>query len=69
MDELVDLVVKKTGISKEQAQTAVKTVVDFLKDKLPAPLADQVEGFLTGEGASGSIEDIAKGLSGLIGDN
>jgi hypothetical protein len=69
MDELVKLVAQKTGISKEQAQTAVDTVIGYLKKKLPAPLADQVEGYLSGEGASGSIEDITKGLGGLLGDN
>jgi nucleoid DNA-binding protein len=36
MDELVGLVMKKTGLPKETAQAAVKVVLDFLKKKLPA---------------------------------
>jgi hypothetical protein len=67
MDELVGLVVKKTGISENQAEKAVEVVIGYLKDKLPEPLAGQIDGFLEGEGAQGSIDDIAKGLGGLLG--
>ena len=67
MDELVGLVVKKTGISEDQAEMAVETVIGYLKDKLPEPLAGQIDGFLEGEGAQGSIGDITKSLGGLLG--
>lgn len=67
MDELVNLVVERTGISEEQAQGAVDTVLDYLKDKLPAPIAGQIDGLIGGEGASGSVEDITKGVGGLFG--
>lgn len=63
MDELVKLVAEKTGISTEQARTAVTTVVGFLKGKLPAPLAGQIDGLLAGGGAP---QDLAKGLGGLL---
>ncbi len=63
MDELIDLVVKKAGISEAQARKAVETVVDFLKDKLPGPLAGQVEKLLEGGGAS----NLTSGLGGLLG--
>ncbi|NWG35959.1 MAG: hypothetical protein HXY42_16130 [Chloroflexi bacterium] len=35
MNELVDLIVKKTGLPKETAQAVVNIVIQFLKDKLP----------------------------------
>jgi hypothetical protein len=35
MNELVQLIVKKTGIPKETAEQVVKIVIQFLKDKLP----------------------------------
>lgn len=62
MDELIKLVSQKTGISAEQAKTAVETVLKFLKDKLPAPVASQIEGLLEGK-----LPDISKGLGGLFG--
>jgi hypothetical protein len=46
MDELVKLVVKKTGISDAQARQAVEVVLDYVKKKLPAPIAGQVDSFL-----------------------
>jgi uncharacterized protein (DUF2267 family) len=65
MDELVELVAKKVGISKDQAQQAVETVIGFLKDKLPEPLAGQLEGALKGD--LGGLSDLAGGLGGLFG--
>ena len=63
MDEIVKLVVQKTGISEEQARGAVTTVINFLKQKLPAPVAGQIDGVLAGSGVS----DALKGLGGLLG--
>jgi uncharacterized protein (DUF2267 family) len=64
MDELVKLVVEKTGVSEEQARTAVETVVGFLQDRLPAPIAAQINGVL-GEG--GSAGGLTQGVGGLLG--
>lgn len=63
MDELVKLVSKKTGISEEQAKTAVNTVLNFLKQKLPPQIAGQIDAVLKG----GSPADLAKGLGNLLG--
>jgi nucleoid DNA-binding protein len=48
MDELVKLISQKTGISQDQARQAVTQVIEFLKLKLPAPVANQVEAVLSG---------------------
>ncbi len=48
MDQIVKLVQEKAGLSEAQARTAVTTVVDFLKTKLPAPIAGQIDGIVTG---------------------
>ena len=55
MDELVKLVQQKTGISEEQARTAVTTVLSFLKERLPAPIAGQVDNALNNPGVAGAI--------------
>jgi hypothetical protein len=47
-EQVINLIVKKTGITQENAQKAVLVVFDFLKMKLPAPIASQLEPFLTG---------------------
>jgi hypothetical protein len=60
MDELVKLVSQKAGITEQQAQTAVTTVLDFVKQKLPPQLASQVDGVVSGK------TDLS-GLGGLFG--
>ena len=55
MDELVQLVQQKTGIDASQAQGAVETVLSFLKEKLPEPMASQLEGLVSGAGGSNPL--------------
>jgi hypothetical protein len=45
-EQVINLIVKRTGISQENAQKAVLVVFDSLKTKLPAPIASQVDSFL-----------------------
>ena len=48
MEELIKQVSEKTGLSADQAKSAVETVVNYLKTKLPAPLAGQLDSLLAG---------------------
>ncbi len=66
MDELVNLVSEKASISDSQAAMAVKTVMDFLNDKLPAPLGDQVKNALEGDTSANAVRELADGLGGLF---
>ena len=65
MDELVKLVADQVGISESQAKQAVGIVLGFLKDKLPEPLAGQLEGVL--EGDMSGLADLTGGLGSLFG--
>jgi nucleoid DNA-binding protein len=42
MDELIKQVTAKAGISEDQARSAISTVLDFVKNRLPAPIAGQI---------------------------
>ena len=64
MDELVKLVSQKTGLSEDMSRQAVTTVIAYLKDRLPAPIAGQIDNVL--EGGS-SAADLASGLGGILG--
>ena len=74
MKELIDQVVAKVGISPEQAQGSVAAVLDFLKGKLPGPIASQLENFVNGdeaggeEGSSNPLDAAKDALSGFLGD-
>lgn len=75
MDDLIKQVSERTGLSEDKAKTAVDTVVNFLKDKLPAPIAGQIDNALTGAGgtiasAGGAVMDKAGDLlGGIFGKN
>ena len=70
MDELVKLVAKKVGIPEAQAKQAVETVLSFLKKKLPAPVAGQIDNALKGvktDEVAKKVGDVTQGLGGLLG--
>lgn len=67
MDEVVKLVSEKTGLSEDMAKVAVEVVVGYLKDKLPQPIAGQLDGILSGAGGGEGLGDLAQGLGGLLG--
>jgi uncharacterized protein (DUF2267 family) len=64
MDELVRMVAARVGIPEAQAEQAVEIVVGFLKDKLPEPIAGQVDAAL--EGDLSGLDDLIGGLDGLF---
>ncbi len=67
LDELVKLVVQKTGLSEEMAEKAVETVIGYLKKELPDPIASQIDSVLAGGGAPKDLGGLAEGLGGLFG--
>jgi hypothetical protein len=67
MSELVNLIVKRTGVPAATAQAIVKIVVDFLKKKLPAPIAGQIDGLLSSEAKTKSAEKVIGSLTSKLG--
>lgn len=68
MNELVQQLIAKTGLPEAQATLAAQTVVAFLKERLPTPIASQLDGVLggsaAGDAASGGIGSALGGLFG-----
>jgi hypothetical protein len=68
VDELVNLVAQKVGISPEQAQKAVATVIGFLKERLPDSIAAQLDNVVgAGGSGSGSLGGIAGAAEDALG--
>lgn len=65
MENVIKMVTEKAGISEAQAKTAVDTVVNFLKDKMPAGIGSQVESFV--KGGAGSAGDVVGGMKDKLG--
>jgi uncharacterized protein (DUF2267 family) len=66
MNEIINLVTQKTGISEDAANKAVATVFDYLKDKLPAPLAGQLEALLSNQTPMASAKDAVSNVATMM---
>jgi hypothetical protein len=64
MDQLVNMVAQKVNIPPDKAREAVDTVIGFLKDKLPDPIAGHIDGLLHG-GGGGSGDMLGGAMQGL----
>lgn len=66
MDQLVQQIAAQTGLTTDQAREVVQTVVSYIKEKLPAPIAAQVDGFLNNPIADDIAQQAISGISGLF---
>ncbi len=69
MDELVQAVSSKTGLPADQARAAATATLDFVKGRLPGPVAGQIDSVMGGGAGSsadtsGGMMDQAKGMMG-----
>ena len=58
MNELINTLTQKTGLPADKASVAAETVINFLKSKLPAPVAEQVSSALSGGGMAEKVGDV-----------
>ena len=65
MNELIDILVSKTGMSQDQAQKAVEVIIDVLKSRLPAPIASHLDAFVAG-GTSGAMDTLETEAGDLL---
>ncbi len=66
MEELIKFVTEKTGLSEDQAKSAVQAVGAFLKDKMPHGIGEQVNNFLEGKDLGG-LAGMAAGIKDKLG--
>jgi hypothetical protein len=69
MNEIIQRLMDKTGLPEDKASAAVDTVVSFLKEKLPSPIAAQLDSLMAG-GASGvtdKLGGITQSIGGMFG--
>ncbi|HUR99283.1 MAG TPA: hypothetical protein VMZ26_14550 [Pyrinomonadaceae bacterium] len=62
MEELIKRVSERAGITEEQAKSAVETVAEYLKEKVPAPYSSYIDNFMSGGGGGKG-----GGLGGILG--
>jgi uncharacterized protein (DUF2267 family) len=64
MNELIEQLKSRVGLDDMKANSAAQTVIEFLKQRLPAPIASQVDSALAG---GGSMEGMKDALGGVFG--
>jgi hypothetical protein len=69
MNEIIQRLIERTGLPEDKAAAAVETVVGFLKEKLPAPVASQIDNLMGGgdSGMTSKLGGIVSGLGGMFG--
>lgn len=69
MNELVQIVQQKSGLSEEQSVAVVHAVIEFVKGKLPEGLASHVDGLvgnLDGSAPAAAATTAESGAGGLL---
>ncbi len=66
MEEIIKFVTEKTGLTADQAKSAVEAIKGFAKEKLPPGIGDQVSDFLDGKGGGG-LAGMAEGIKDKLG--
>lgn len=56
MDDIIQAVMQRTGLSEEKAEQAVETTVDLLKERLPEPARSMLDQATMGRMAASSHE-------------
>lgn len=67
MQKVIRMVQDRAGIDEGQARKATETVVGFLKDKLPDPMAGQIDKVMGREGSDEGAGSPMDKVSGMFG--
>jgi hypothetical protein len=68
--QLIEQISQRAGIPADKAQVAADTVIGYLKQHLPGPVASQLDRAMSGDEAGGSsaIAGAAGKLGGMFGE-
>lgn len=74
MNELIKRIVEKTGLPEDKAKGAADAAIGFLKEKLPAPIAGQIDSAIGtnavadgADKASGAVSGVTGKIGGMLG--
>lgn len=67
MDQLLAQISERTGLTNDQAREVVQIVISYLKDKLPGPIAAQIDALMGTHSTGDGSQNILSNLGGLFG--
>ena len=70
MEELVKMIMDRTGVSESQArQAAATTTINYLKDRLPSSASSEIDALIGAQAAGGvgaKVGEVAGKIEGAI---
>ncbi len=66
MNELIKMVEDRVGLPEDKAKAATDTVLNYVKSKLPGPVASQIDSVVSG-GEGNAIKDAAGKVGSMFG--
>ncbi len=64
MNEIIEQLKSRVGLNDNQAQSAAETVINYLKQRLPGPIAGELDKVVAGQGGAEGIESRLGSLLG-----
>ena len=66
--QLIQQLSQRVGIPPDKAEAAINTVVGYLKERLPGPVASQLDKLVSGEEVQGGVlSQAAQSIGGMFG--
>ncbi len=66
MDAMTDMVMEKTGLTRDKTSKAVQLTVDYIKQRVPSATASRIDGILVGEAVSKTAEEVKGKIEGAF---
>ncbi len=69
MEELVKMIMDRTGVSESQARQAATTTINYLKDRLPSSASSEIDALIGAQAAGGvgaKVGEVAGKIEGAI---
>lgn len=66
MNELVQIIMQKTGLSQEMAEKVVNVVAGYIESRLPAPMAAALTNYLGGNANAATADGAAPAGGGMM---
>lgn len=67
MDEaLINAIVERTGMTRDQAAEAARVTADFLKERVPSNVAGEIDGIMAGESVKETISRVGGTVKGVF---
>lgn len=66
MDELINEIVARTGMTREMAAVAAKLTIDYIKARVSTEARGEIDGLFVGQAVGETVSEIAGRIEGTF---